>query len=627
MSECIVTSIRLLPPTLVNRIAAGEVIERPASVVKELVENSIDAAARRIEISVRNGGRNLVSVIDDGKGMTDDELAIAIQRHATSKLNDENLMHISHLGFRGEALPSIGSVSRMTITSRHQGAQDAWSLYIEGGDVHDVAPASWPQGTKIEIKDLFFATPARLKFLKTERTELQHIVETVNRLAMSYPEISFSLRADDKHIFSYNAVSKEHEKDTLLHRLSAILGREFKDNALYVDHQKEAMRVHGFVGLPTYNRGTSLAQYLFVNGRPVRDRLLLGAIRGAYQDFLARDRHPVVALFIDVPPDEVDVNVHPTKAEVRFLNDQYVRGLLVRGIKNAIYSAGHQASTTVASSALSAFNPPSPSPPPGQASGSHVYSQGAPAHHSAYEPASLYAPLPPASQHDSLIKDPPMAPAARMEVDASTMTAPSTGTDTVIEDYPLGAARCQLHETYIVAQTRDAIVLVDQHAAHERLVYEQMKQHVKEQSVACQRLLIPEVVDLNPAAVECLTQRASELASFGLVLEALGEQAVIVREVPALFGDANIVQLIKDLADDLEELGESISLSEKVEHILGTMACHGSVRAGRKLNIAEMNALLRDMESTPHSGQCNHGRPTYVKLDLVDVEKLFGRRE
>jgi len=586
-------SIRRLPDTLVNRIAAGEVVERPAAAVKELVENALDAGASRIAVTLRDGGRTEIVVTDDGVGMARDDLVLAVERHATSKLPDDDLENIATLGFRGEALPSIGAVARLAITSRPAGAAEAWRLEVEGGRVGDPAPAAHPPGTRVAVRDLFYATPARLKFLKAVRTEFEHAVDAVQRLAMAHPDVAFTVGDGTKTRLDLGAAQGEL-LDARLTRLGSIMGRDFADNALAIAAEREGLRLAGYAGLPTLNRGSNRHQYLFVNGRPVRDRLIYGAVRGAYQDFLARDRHPLVALFLEVPPALVDVNVHPAKTEVRFRDAGVVRGLIVGALRHALAEAGHRASTTVAAAALGAARPanvvPFGSTPRGLPRG-------------LAEAAASYAagPLPGLAA----------APAARAEA---------------VADYPLGSARAQLHETYIVAQTAHGIVVVDQHAAHERLVYERMKTALAAGGVKRQGLLLPEVVELDPPMARALVARASELADLGLLLEAFGEGAVVVREVPALLGQTDVAGLVRDLADDLAEADQALSLKERLEEVCGTLACHGSVRAGRRLTIEEMNALLREMEATPHSGQCNHGRPTYVELRLDDIERLFGRR-
>ncbi|NIA71174.1 DNA mismatch repair endonuclease MutL [Pelagibius litoralis] len=606
--------IRRLPETLVNQIAAGEVVERPAAAVKELVENALDAGARHVDVVLRDGGRALIAVTDDGSGMAPEELLLAVERHATSKLPDDDLVHIASLGFRGEALPSIGAVARLTVTSRPPEAEEAWSLLVEGGKLGRPQPAAHPRGTRVEVRDLFFATPARLKFLKTARTEVSHAQDTLNRLAMAHPQVGFTLSDGDRKLIGL-APAEGELFDARLKRLSAVMGRDFADNALAISAQREGIGLTGYIGLPTLNRGNAQQQYLFVNGRPVRDKLLYGAVRGAYQDFLARDRHPLLALFVELPPEQVDVNVHPTKAEVRFRDPGLVRGLIVSAAKHALAEAGHRAATTVSDLALGALRP---------AGGTGVGGWG-----SSYQGSRLPAGLAEATAHyqapvgHGALPGLQGAPSAA----APSMHPGAMPNETVDPDgFPLGAARAQVHGTYVVAQTGDGIVIVDQHAAHERLVYERMKEQLGETGVARQMLLLPEVVEMEESAAARVVARAEELAELGLVLEAFGPGAVVVREVPALLGKVDVQGLIRDLADELAELGEALALRERLEHVCGTLACHGSVRAGRILNVEEMNALLRQMEETPHSGQCNHGRPTYVELKLADIEKLFGRR-
>ncbi|NEX93595.1 DNA mismatch repair endonuclease MutL [Caulobacter sp. 17J65-9] len=615
--------IRRLPPETVNRIAAGEVVERPASAIKELVENALDAGSTRIEVQADQGGLARILVADDGKGMGVDELPLAIERHATSKLAPDetgewDLLHISTLGFRGEALPSIGSVARLSIASRARGASDAYAVRVEGGAVSDIAPAAFPgpHGARVEVRDLFYATPARLKFMKSERAESLAITEEIKRQAMAHEATAFALDLDGRKILRLPA--ERAGPEGRLARLSAVLGREFEENALLIDQSREGVRLSGYAGLPTYSRGNAAHQYLFVNGRPVRDRLLQGALRAAYADFLARDRHPLAALYLDLDPKEVDVNVHPAKAEVRFRDPNLVRGLIVGALKHALAAAGHRASTTVAVSALSGFRPgvaPSTpswggwSPPPRAQTG---FIPGLGEMSARVEPQGLDAGVFAAAIH--AVQEGP---------------APGFEQAAVVDpvDYPLGAARAQVHETYVVAQTRDGIVIVDQHAAHERLVYERMKAQMADAGGAArQALLVPEVVELDPAEAERVARVADELAAFGLVIEPFGPGALLVRETPALLGDTDVQGLIRDIADDLAENGQALALKERIEEVCGTMACHGSVRSGRRLSAAEMNALLRQMEATPHSGQCNHGRPTYVELKLADIERLFGRR-
>ncbi len=600
-------TLRLLPETVINRIAAGEVVERPASAVKELVENSLDSGAANIDVVVRDGGQTLITVTDDGAGMTADELSLAVERHATSKLPGGDLTHISTLGFRGEALPSIGAVSRLTITSRPAGAGEAWAIDVEGGRKGAPRVAAHPPGTRVEVRDLFFATPARLKFLKTPRTELGHVQDALKRLAMVHAEVAFSLGDGTRNLIRLTAPQGELFARRL-ERLAAIMGREFADNALAIEAEREGIRLTGHIGLPTLNRGHATMQFLFVNGRPVRDRLLFGTVRAAYRDFLASDRHPLLALFLDVAPEAVDVNVHPAKSEVRFRDPGLVRGLIVGSLKHALAEAGHRASTTVAATALGAARPGDASAmaPHGGGGGPRPGATAVLPRNLADRAAHFHAPLPE-------LDAPPGAPVAEAGADDGG-------------DYPLGVARAQVHETYIVAQTGDGIVVVDQHAAHERLVYERMKAAMAEGGVKRQGLLIPEVVEMEEGAAARLLARAGELAELGLVIEAFGAGAVVVREVPALLGPTDAQGLVRDLADDLAEYAEALSLKERLGEVCGTMACHGSVRAGRRLNADEMNAILREMEVTPHSGQCNHGRPTYVELKLADIEKLFGRR-
>jgi DNA mismatch repair protein MutL len=615
--------IRVLPATLVNRIAAGEVVERPASVIKELVENALDAGATNIEVIVEQGGKNRIVVTDNGKGMQKEELLLAVQRHATSKLPSDDLLDIRFLGFRGEALPSIASVSRMSIASRPVNSENAWQLSIEGGEMGEPVPATLARGTSIQVRDLFYATPARLKFLKTERTEISQSIDMLSRLAMAHQAVSFSLTSDGKNIFR---VAPAQER---LARLRDIMGKDFAENSLLLDHKREAATLTGFVSLPTFNRGTSTGQYLFVGGRPVRDRLLLGAVKGAYQDVLAHDRYPMVALFIDLPPSEVDVNVHPAKAEVRFRDSGMIRGMIVGAIKNALAGAGFRASNTVGIQALERF------------SAVNNISSHLPVSYNSYSPQASYnySPQPefaelqePGSRvFEAQPFMPSMIPGAMLPPLARTETPFAEANPTPEEqknytDYPLGAARCQLHKTYIVAETNDGLVIVDQHAAHERLVLEQMKISLEKKGIARQKLLIPEIIQLDEYMVETLLNRKDELLDLGLAIESFGSGTIIIRETPAMLGEVDAKGLVYELVDNISEYGETLALKEKIEQLAGTMACHGSVRAGRSLNINEMNALLRQMEQTPRSGQCNHGRPTYIELKRKDIETLFGRR-
>jgi DNA mismatch repair protein MutL len=610
-------TIRRLPEALVNQIAAGEVIERPASAVKELVENSIDAGAQRIDVVLAEGGRQLIRVSDDGEGMTSAELELAVERHATSKLADNDLVNIDTLGFRGEALPSIGSVSRMQITSRAAGSEDAWQINVVGGAVEPCKPAALAGGTRIEIRDLFFATPARLKFLKTDRTELSHASDTIKRLAMAHPGVAFSLGDGDRTILNYAAATQGDLFEARLFRLGQVMGKDFSDNAVAINAVREGVALTGYAGLPTYNRGNAQMQFLFVNGRPVRDRLIIGAVRGAYQDLLARDRHPLVALFLEINASAVDINVHPAKAEVRFRDSGLIRGLIVSGIKHALAEAGHRASSTGGFAALGAARPGDGSPtlqPSGlyRGGGSYGYAPGPVQGQLADAALQAGAPLP---DRDAFLE-----PSGRADVEA--VEGPTLDDDA----YPLGAARGQVHSTYIVSQTADGIVIVDQHAAHERLVYERMKQSLLADGVATQRLLLPDVVELPEDEAALLLSRTEELSRLGLAIEAFGPGAIVVRETPALLGEVDAKGLLRDLVDDLKELDQAAILEDQLAEVCSTMACHGSVRAGRRLTGPEMNSLLRQMEATPNSGQCNHGRPTYVELKLSDIERLFGRR-
>jgi DNA mismatch repair protein MutL len=605
--------IRQLDETAANRIAAGEVVERPASAVKELVENALDAGARRIRVDYAAGGKTLIRVTDDGCGMTGDELPLALSRHATSKIDGSDLLNIHTFGFRGEALPSLGAVGRMTLSSRAKGAEGA-QISVTGGRQGAVRPSALNQGTQVELRDLFFATPARLKFMRTDRAEAQAIADTLRRLAMAEPYVGFTLTDmdTDRTILQLDAEQGELF-DALGARLARIMGREFIDNALRLDTEREGIRLSGFAALPTYSRGSSVAQYLFVNGRPVRDKMLLGALRAAYADVLARDRHPAAALFIDCDPELVDVNVHPAKAEVRFRDPGITRGLIVTGIRHALAEAGHRASGTVAAATLGAMRPEPTTPITPR-----IWQMDYASRPSFGAVQASYAAQAP-HDADGLIEPCGMAesPApfgARIE--------PETGPTQA----PLGAARAQLHENYIIAQTTDGIVIVDQHAAHERLVYERLKAQMARNGVAAQALLIPEIVPLSAGDAQRLLDHAPDLAKAGLAIEAFGGDAIAVREMPAALGIVNARKLVLDILDELAELGESGTLGSRIDAVLSRMACHGSIRSGRQMRGEEMNALLREMEATPLSGQCNHGRPTYVELKLSDIEKLFGRR-
>jgi DNA mismatch repair protein MutL len=594
--------IRRLPETLINRIAAGEVVERPASAVKELVENALDAGARRIIITLTNGGIDGIEVADDGHGMSPDQLRLAIERHATSKLPDEDLSAIATMGFRGEALPSIGSVATLSLTSRPAGA-DGWQLVVDNGRITHDAPASAAPGTIARVTGLFAAVPARRKFLKSPRSELSTCIDHLRRLAMARPDVGFRLLHEGRRLLDLPPQADDGPAATLA-RLSAIIGPDFAANAVGVDLDRDGIILGGLAGLPTYNRGVADHQYLFVNRRPVKDRMLVGALRGAYQDLLARDRHPVAALFLEVPADFVDVNVHPAKTEVRFRDAAQVRGLIVSGLRRALDAAGHRASTSATAAALSAFQPEPFVPPLVPAA---VGAAPLPGNWALAEPPRLFSELPPAFP-------PAFAPA---------VPAPASPPAT---QFPLGAARGQVAATYIVAETDDALILVDQHAAHERLTLERMNRALAGGAVPSQALLEPVIVELDEIAADRIAARCDQLAELGLSVEAFGPGAIAVRATPALLGACDVRGLIIDLADDLAAFGAALSLKERLDAVAATMACHGSVRAGRHLSLAEMNALLREMEATPHSGQCNHGRPTWVRLAKTDIEKLFGRR-
>jgi DNA mismatch repair protein MutL len=607
--------VRQLSEGIVNRIAAGEVVERPASVVKELVENALDAGATRIEIVTDGGGRRSIRVSDDGAGMTRDDLALAVERHATSKLPNDDLLDIRSLGFRGEALPSIGAVARLTITTRHADEPHGWAITVDGGRKAQVKPGPLGEGTRVEVRDLFYATPARLKFLKSDRSEGEAIREVVRRLAMSRPDVAFTLAGEERAPVTWAAALPG--ASGRLARLANILGGEFRANAVEVRGGDARLAVEGFAALPTLTRANSLGQYLFVNGRPVRDKLLIGVVRAAYADYLPRDRHPIVALFVTLDPREVDVNVHPAKAEVRFRDGGLVRGVLIRALQEALSREGQRAATTGGSATVAAFRPAA-LPRRGTWDWRHsparpIDARGVPLAARGHGAAGLAE----AAQAAFDVG----GPAADARVDARV-----EATEPDLLDRPLGAARAQVHETYIVAQTRDGIVIVDQHAAHERIIYERLKAALASTGIARQILLIPEIVELDPADVERLNARADELARYGLTIEPFGPGAVAVRETPSLLGAIDAQALVCNLAEHMAEWDEALPLERRLMHVAATMACYGSVRAGRRLKPEEMNALLREMEATPNSGQCNHGRPTYVELKLTDIERLFGRR-
>lgn len=607
--------IRLLPEQLINQIAAGEVIERPASALKELVENAIDAGASRIDITLEEGGLAGLRVSDNGCGMSDADMALAVTRHATSKLADDDLLAISHFGFRGEALPSIASVAVLAMTSRPQGAEHGWQLAVSHGKPGEIQPAASDIGTQIEISDLFGSIPARLKFLKTRKTEAAQCLDVVKRLAMACPAIAFHLRDTGKNLLSL-AAQPDNETGRQA-RLAALIGTGFAKEAVQIDATRQEVHLHGLAGLPTMNRPTTGQIYLFVNNRPVRDRQILGAVRAGYQDMLPRGRHPIAALFIDLPSSEVDVNVHPAKAEVRFRDSAKVRGLIVGALSAALREAAMQATREGGEEALRQFSPSlMPGISGGQSSAGYSGYSGRPASAPARQYASQFQ-SPVSSAASGFLNE--ASPQARYE-------APEAEEGQALHAYPLGAARAQLHKTYILAETADGVCLIDQHAAHERLVMEKMKEQHLAGKIISQALLIPEIVELPADQIEALLQLEAPLQRLGLYIEGFGEGAVMVREIPALLSDAAIKPLIADVAEELVMLGGSSALEDKLGHILATMSCHNSVRAGRSLNQSEMNALLRQMEVTPAAGQCNHGRPTYVSLSLAELEKLFGRR-
>lgn len=599
--------IRPLDESAINRIAAGEVVERPASAVKELVENALDAGARRIAVDYSAGGKLLIRVTDDGCGMTPEDLPLAVARHATSKIDGSDLLNIRSFGFRGEALASLGSVGRLTLTSRAEG-HDGAALTVAGGRMGPVRPAAAVRGTVIELRDLFYATPARLKFLRTDRAEAQAIAEVMKRLAMAEPQVGFTLSEVSegeapRTIFRADPLSGDFF-EALHGRLSSVLGRDFIENALKIDVERDGMRLSGYAALPTYSRGSSVQQFVFVNGRPVLDRTLLGALRVAYYDFLSRDRHPAAVLNLICDPERVDVNVHPAKSEVRFREPEAARSLIITGLRTALSGAGHRASSTVADATLAAMRP-EPAVQPALAY-PRIYQMDRPSQTSLSRSFAYQAP-------------PGFAEAPTARVADATPAPEET-------QHPLGAARAQVHENYIIAQTATGMVIVDQHAAHERLVYERLKRQMAETGIKAQALLIPEIVELSASDASRLLEITDDLTALGLTIEPFGGHAIAVRETPAILGNVSAAALLRDVLDELADLGQSQSLQSKMEAILSRMACHGSIRSGRQMRAEEMNALLREMEATPHSGQCNHGRPTYVELKLHDIERLFGRR-
>jgi len=590
-------TVRILSSNLINQIAAGEVIERPSSVVKELVENALDAGATKIDVYVQEGGKNLIRVVDNGHGMNPADLALSIQRHATSKLQEDSLFNIQSLGFRGEALPSIGSIARLKVTSHAQGSEGAFEIEVEGGKTSDLKPAAPRIGTSVDVRDLFFATPARLKFLKATATELSHIQQTLERMALVHPGVSFRLLNGQKEILALEGGDPD---PTTQQRLNTILGKTFMENALALEEQSGDFSLKGFISVPTFNHANALKQFFYINQRPVKDKVLAGAIRAAYQDFLPNNRHPALCLFLEIAPHLVDVNVHPSKAEVRFQDASRVRGFIAGGLKRLLVAEGSRAATTLASGMLNAFES-SPRAETRSFGGSFVGGFASPTASSSfarYQPPRPKLPL--------VFDEAPEDLAA-------------------LQERPLGQAVAQVHETFIIAQTKDGLIVVDQHAAHERLVYERLKNALLQGNLVRQPLLIPEILELPPGTIQRVEAHLQTFLTLGLVVEPFGGNALLIREVPALLGQENLAPLLLNLLEELEEWEESFSLKERLEELCSTMACHNSVRAGTRLSLGEMNTLLRQMEDTPNSGQCNHGRPTYIHLKLKDIQRLFGR--
>ena len=632
--------IRRLPDVIINQIAAGEVVERPASAIKELVENALDAGASRIDIRLVNGGLDGLVVDDDGIGMTPEELSLAVERHATSKLPDDDITSIHHFGFRGEALPSIGSVSRLTLASRRQGSDEAWEITVDQGQVGAVKPSSRQKGTRVEVTQLFQSTPARLKFMKTPRTEAMQCTDMIKRLAMAHPDVAFKLSDQDKtfldlpqRVIDGLDLAADPEAAPRL-RMRDILGGTFADEARHINAQRGNVTLSGFIGLPTFNKPTTAAMHLFVNGRPVRDRQWLGAVRAAYGDTLPRGRHPVVVLFLSLPPEDLDVNVHPAKTEVRFRDAGFIRGLVIGALQSELMAASQTATSAGGEAMLdqlrqSAQHRPQFSGPQfsgGQYSGRSYSGRS----YSGYG-IDAQTPLTGVEANETVTPIAPgldgmdLPPSARPH-DSNGIASEQPQGDSSQDQYPMGAARAQFHSTYIITETSDGITIVDQHAAHERLVMERMKKALEEGGIKRQMLLLPEVVEPGQAEAGLLLDHQDMLAQLGLVVESFGDGAILVREVPAILGQANASTMINDIIEELQHLGSSTILEDKINHVLATMSCHGSVRAGRRLNPDEMNALLREMEVTPRSGQCNHGRPTWIALSLKDIEKLFSRR-
>jgi DNA mismatch repair protein MutL len=604
--------IKFLSKKIINRITAGEVIVRPASVVKELVENAIDAGSTKIDIVLEGAGKNLIIVSDNGYGMHPSDLEISVQPHTTSKLDEEDLLNIRSFGFRGEALPSIGAISKLSIISKEKGSDKAYEIQIIGGEAKEIKHTIHNIGTRIEVRDLFFATPPRLKFLRTDKTELNACIDIVRNIAFAHPSIAFSLVHDGKSILKLQARSEDTSTSIKL-RIAQLISEDFLENAASISFSNETLSIEGYVAIPTFNRASSEEQFLFINKRPVKDKVLNVALKVAYQDYLARDRHPVAVLFLNMDPQLVDVNVHPTKSEVRFYDPNLVRSHVISSIKTALATVSHKASTTIAHNALGLFNTQKPE---------MFYNKATEIKPTVREEGKNFQSLSinPSFNTNSFVPQPSFI---------TNVTAPLSKTEDSLEtknDYPLGAAKAQLHSTYIISQTEDSIIIVDQHAAHERLGYEKIKESINKNGLIKQRLLMPEIVELTSNyKAELLDEKREELSNLGLTIEKFGDNSIIITEVPSIVGDINISQLVQDISDHLSNLGENISLTKLIEHITETYACHYSIRAGKKLSILEMNELLRQMENTPFSGQCNHGRPTYIELKLQDIEKLFGR--
>lgn len=610
--------IRHLSENIINQIAAGEVIERPANVVKELVENAIDAGATRIEIVTANGGKNFIKVSDNGCGIPADQLILAVSRHCTSKITDD-VHNICFLGFRGEALPSIGSVARLKLTSRTQDADSASEIIVTAGKIVGPKPAATNPGTIVEVRDLFFVTPARLKFMKTDRAEMNAITDMVKRIAIAFPHIRFSLSGPDRTSMELSAT--ENSTQGQLQRITQVMGKEFAPNSIALNAERESVRLTGFACLPSFNRSNSLHQFAYVNGRPVRDKFLWGAIRAAYADVMTRDRYPVSILFIDLPPADVDVNVHPAKADIRFRDSGLIRGLIVGAIREALHKMGIRPTSTRSEAMLAAFQTQKPL---NSFKNTHQFSSYTPQFYPSVSASMIHTPLDTVNSL-GLKEDTPRLMEG-LDIPSGDAYISSTPSSSEELSYPLGAARAQIHKNYIIAQTQDSLIIVDQHAAHERLVYESLKHALYSKPLPSQLLLIPEIVELSEEDATCLLTHKDALQKFGLGIEAFGPGAIVVRETPSMLGEINVQALIKDLADEAAEYDTTDNLKAMLDYVAATMACHGSIRSGRLLRPEEMNALLRQMEATPNTGTCNHGRPTYIELKLADIERLFGRK-